>query len=228
MSVLNNVQTVLFVLEANGITSLQYSAMYILANRHNAGFGNPEKRITPEAIKSRQTCLEHAFRIAWMLQDYRARHGDAGTMLGSALYNTTMAATTLVAEIFENRKAGSCDELKCLMECLRTMKEMEHTEIVAKNVYNIVQTIMRVCNVKDDSFDLESFTMAPTSPVQRLDPPQVPFDASVVGLNQTTLAMWPAFDFDGMDMGDTFPFAFEQPMLNNDPGGGLTSIDQYL
>ena len=205
--------------------------MSILANRHNAGYGNPERRNAPEAIRSRQTCLDHAFRIANMLEGYRVHHGDASTMLGSALYNTTMAATTLVAEIFETRKEGTCDELVCLMTCLRTMKEMEHTEIVARNVYNIVQTIMRVCNVRDESLDLESLSVTVLSPAQRLEPPppQIPYDASAVGLNQTTLAMWPAFDFEGMDMGpEGFPFAFEQPVLSAEPMGSLTSMEPYM
>lgn len=202
--------------------------MAILANRHNAGYGNPDKRNTPEATRSRQTCLHHAFHIANMLEGYRSHHGDTSTMLGSALYNTTMAATTLVAEIFETRKEGTCDELVCLMTCLRTLKELEHTEIVARNVYNIVQTIMRVCNVRDESLDLESFTIKGMSPLPRLEAPPVPYDASAVGLNQTTLAMWPAFDFEGMDMGEAFPFAFEQPVLSTEPLGALPSMEQYM
>ena len=204
--------------------------MLILANRHNAGFGNAGRKNLPEAIRSRKLCLEHAFRIAEMLQGYRSRHGDAGTMLGSALYNTTMAATTFVAEIFETRKEGSCDELRGLMTCLRTMKEMENTEIVARNVYNIVQTIMRVCNVRGDTLELESFSETIGSPVLRLEQaePQPTYEASAAGLNQTTLAMWPAFDFEGLDMGDAFPFAFEQPMLGTEANDGFNSFEQFM
>lgn len=206
---------------------MQYSAMTILLNRHNAGFGNPEKRNTPEAIRSRHEGLQHAFRLAHILQDYKTHHGDAYTMLGSALYNITMAATTLVAEISETKKDGPCEELVCLMTCLRTMKEMEHTEIVAKNVYNIVQTVMRVCNVRDDSLDFGSLSVPAASPVHRVDPPQMPaFD---IGQNQTTLAMWPAFDFDDdLGMNDPFPFAFGNPMLTTEPGGMLTGMEQPI
>ncbi|KAK5172164.1 uncharacterized protein LTR77_003802 [Saxophila tyrrhenica] len=207
---------------------LQYSAMTILLNRHNAGFGNSEKRNHPDTIKSRQQCLHHASRVAQMLRDYKVMYGDGSTLFGSALYNCTMAATVLVAEISESRKGGACDEMHCLMECLRTMKEMEHTEIVAKNVFNIVQTIMRVCNVREDTIaqgllSTDNFG----SPVQRMEPPvQPPYDPSVIGLNQTTLAMWPAYDFEGISGG--FPFAFEQPVMTNGYSGvSLPPMDPY-
>lgn len=203
--------------------------MTILLNRHNAGFGNSEKRNHPDTVRSRQQCLVHASRIAQMLRDYKTQYHDGSTLFGSALYNCTMAATTLVAEVSESRKDGTSDEMLCLMECLRTMKEMEHTEIVAKNVYNIVQTIMRVCNVKEDTLALgllqaDSFG-SPTT--QRIEPPvQTPYDPSVVGLNQTTLAMWPAYDFEGLAGG--FPFAFEQPVLTNGLSGvSLPPMDPY-
>ncbi|KAK3720891.1 hypothetical protein LTR37_003554 [Vermiconidia calcicola] len=209
---------------------LQYSAMTILVNRHNAGFGSPEKRNYPDTTRSREQCLHHAFRIARILQDYRTQHGDTSTMLGSALYNTTMAATTLVAEVSETRKDGASEEMLCLMICLRTMKEMEHTEIVAKNVYNIVQTIMRVCNVHDVNLDLDLFsTNGMSPPLPRIESPIAQYDPSAtMGLNQTTLAMWPAFDFEGIDMGAAFPFAFEQPVLTQEHPGILPPMDSYM
>jgi hypothetical protein len=134
-----------------------------------------------------------------MLHDYKTQYGDASTLFGAALYNTTMAATTLVAEIAESKKDGSSEEMRCLMECLRTMKEMEHTEIVAKNVYNIVQTIMRVCNLQEDTIALGLITNDNiTLPIPRgIEPPaQITYDTSAMGLNQTTLAMWPAVSRD--------------------------------
>ena len=207
---------------------MQYSAMCILLNRHNAGFGNPEKGRALQSIRSRQECLHHAFSIAHMLHEYKAQHGDCTTLLGAALYDITMAATTFVAELSDTRKEGSSDELVCLMRCLSTMKEMEHTEIVARNVYNIVQTIMRVCNVRDEISELGSFSGSIASPVQRPEPPQIPFDSAGIGQNQTTLAMWPAFDFEGVDMDEPFPFAFEQPVLNADTGVVLPPLQPAM
>lgn len=204
--------------------------MNILLNRHNAGFGNPEKRNSIEAINSREVCLDHAFRISHMLQGYKSQHGEAYTMIGSALYNTTMAATTLVAELSETRKEGNSEELICLMTCLRAMKEMEHTELVAKNVYNIVQTIMRVCNVRDDGSELELLSMSMPAATPRTEPLQLSYDPATanVGLNQTTLAMWPAFDFEGVDMEEPFPFAFEQPVLAAESASCLPSMQQFM
>ena len=217
-----------FAPSADGVSSMQYSAMMILLNRHNAGFGNPEKMHIPEAVRSRQECLQHAIRIARMLREYKNQHGDANTLLGSALYNITMAATTFVAEITDTRKEGSCDELVWLIECLRTMKEMEHTEIVARNVFNIVQATMRVCNVRVEDLDLGSFSPSGYSPPPRLEPPPPPPDPATIGLHQTTLAMWPAFDLDSLGMDEAFPFAFGQPMLDTEPASVLPSMGQYL
>jgi hypothetical protein len=171
--------------------------MIILVNRHNAGFGNPEKRTSTGAIKSRELCLQHAFRISHMMNDYRNFNGDGSTLLGSALYNVTMAATTFVAVIFEARKESFKEEIEGLTICLKTMREMEHTEIVAKNVFSIVQATCRVCQVGEDTLDLEALSPSTSaSPAPRFQPTPVPCDAPAFGSNQTTLAMWPAFDFE--------------------------------
>lgn len=114
----------LYVYSTELFTSLQYSSMTILVNRHNAGFGNPEGRRAAGAIRSRELCLQHAFRISHMMNDYRKFNGDGSTLVGSALYNVTMAATTFVAEIFEARKESFREEIDGLTICLKTMREM--------------------------------------------------------------------------------------------------------
>ena len=202
--------------------------MIILANRHNAGFGNPERKISSGAIKSRSLCLQHAFRISQMLEDYRSFNGDGSTLVGSALYNVTMAATTFVAEIYDGGKDSFREEIDGLNICLRTMREMEHTEIVAHNVVSIVQATCRVCRVCEETLDLESLSPSTTeNPASRFEANPMVYDATAFGSNQTTLAMWPAFDFEGVDMVH-LPFAFEQPIFNGDVSVGMGPMGQYM
>ncbi|OAG40008.1 hypothetical protein AYO21_05689 [Fonsecaea monophora] len=128
---------------------IQYSALMILVNRHNAGYGNPEKRTCPASNRSRSICLEHAFTISNLVISYATHHGEANTMLGSTLYNITMASTIFVAEINERNRQEVSEETAALGACLKAMKEMESAEIVARNLRKILQTIMRVCRVCD-------------------------------------------------------------------------------
>ncbi|KIX92802.1 uncharacterized protein Z520_11465 [Fonsecaea multimorphosa CBS 102226] len=128
---------------------IQYSALTILVNRHNAGYGNLEKRHCQNSNRSRRICLEHAFTISNLVLNYATHHGEANTMLGSTLYNITMAATIFLAEINERNRQEVSDETAALATCLKAMKEMESAEIVARNLRKILQTIMRVTRVCD-------------------------------------------------------------------------------
>ncbi|KAI1613487.1 fungal-specific transcription factor domain-containing protein [Exophiala viscosa] len=128
---------------------IQHSALVILLNRHNAGFGNADKRNCPESNTSRRNCIECALLIANLVQDYSLHHGNPNTLMGSSLYNITMAATIFVADIAEKNRQNVSKELTALTVCLEAMKKMESAEIVARNVRKIVQTIMRVCGVQN-------------------------------------------------------------------------------
>jgi hypothetical protein len=163
-----------------------------------------------------------------MMEDYRSFNGDGSTLIGSALYNVTMAATTFVAEIYDGGKDNFRDEIDGLNTCLRTMREMEHTEIVAHNVYSIVQATCRVCRVCPATLDLESLSPSTSaSPAPRFETNPMVYDATAFGSNQTTLAMWPAFDFEGVDMAH-LPFAFEQPIYSGDLSVGMGPMGQYI
>ncbi|KAK5024924.1 hypothetical protein LTS07_008302 [Exophiala sideris] len=128
---------------------IQHSALVILLNRHNAGFGNADKRDCPESNTSRRNCVDCALLIANLVQDYSLHHGNPNTLMGSSLYNITMAATIFVADIAEKNRQNVTKELTALTVCLEAMKKMESAEIVARNVRKIVQTIMRVCGVQN-------------------------------------------------------------------------------
>lgn len=189
--------------------------MLILLNRHNAGFGNADARNTPQALQSRTDCVQNACQIARLLDDYTKNHGKASTLVGSTLYNMTMAATALVAYISEKNKEQCLDEMQCLTTILRMMKDMENTELVARNVRKLVQTIMRVCNVrKDPEAAAQPATLA-TDPAPGLwYTEQSPVTTSVVhhkSNEHANAAMLSIDDMDGM-----FPFPFEDALY--DPG----------
>lgn len=208
--------------------SIQYSAITILLNRHNAGFGDSRKRCSPRAVRSRRDCIEHAARIARLLDDYKSQHGKAFTIIGSGLYNITMAATTLVADISEKDKASSSSEPAYLTTCLQAMKEMENAEIVARNVRKIVQTIMRVCNVRrggepgkttasfTDDFEPENWELNHRSAEM-----PAAIDQSANGSSNNAVML----NFDTFDMDGVFPFPFEDALPNPTSTGDFASLD---
>ncbi|KAK5169216.1 hypothetical protein LTR04_006156 [Oleoguttula sp. CCFEE 6159] len=208
---------------------MQYSAIMVLVHRHNAGFGDMVKRHTPQAVKSRKECVEHASRMARLLDDYKAHHGNAYTLIGSALYNITMAATTLVADISEKSNEDSSNESAYLATCLRTMKEMENSEIVARSVRKIVQTIMRMCNVGKTSGYTRRGSASHTEefrPVRwemEQTHPQVATMEQDSNLGNTMAAL----NFEAFDMDSFFPFPFEQALPNLQPAGSFAALDEF-
>ncbi|KAK5019478.1 hypothetical protein LTR39_000345 [Cryomyces antarcticus] len=208
---------------------MQYSAIMVLVHRHNAGFGDMVKRHTPQAVKSRKECVEHASRMARLLDDYKAHHGNAYTLIGSALYNITMAATTLVADISEKSNEDSSNESAYLATCLRTMKEMENSEIVTRSVRKIVQTIMRMCNVGKTSGYTRRGSASHTEefrPVRwemEQTHPQVATMEQDSNLGNTMAAL----NFEAFDMDSFFPFPFEQALPNLQSAGSFAALDEF-
>ncbi|KAJ9494500.1 hypothetical protein H2202_010114 [Exophiala xenobiotica] len=189
---------------------MQHSALVILLNRHNAGFGNADKRNCPESNTSRRNCVECALLIANLVQDYSLHHGNPNTLMGSALYNITMAATIFVADIAEKNRQNTSitKELTALTACLEAMKKMESAEIVARNVRKIVQTIMRVCGVQNQG-DFATNTSATRSwqagAVADLQTAEVPMNSTERDIMD--------FNFDP-SMLDALQFPFEEVLMD--------------
>ncbi|KAK5010639.1 hypothetical protein LTR28_008574 [Elasticomyces elasticus] len=140
-----------------------------------------------------------------------------------------MAATTLVADISEKHNEDSSNESAYLATCLRTMKEMENNEIVARSVRKIVQTIMRVCNVGKRPGYLPQRSVSHVEefrPVHwemdRPHPQIVPMEQD--GNPGSTMA---ALSFEAFDMDSFFPFPFEQALPNLQPAGDFPALDEF-
>jgi len=127
----------------------EYSLAQILLNRPNAGFGIDARASAGISATSRHTCVHHAEKIAHHLAAYRNQYGSTSTMLGSALYTITIASTTLIADIVEQKSGGQAPNSACLWMCICCLKEMEKSEIVAKRVRKILQSVMRLCELDD-------------------------------------------------------------------------------
>lgn len=196
---------------------IQYSALVILLNRHNAGYGDPERVNSADANKSRNTCVEFATKTSKLVEEYTIHHGSANTMLGSALYNITMAATVLIAEVAEKRRQNVNDESAALAICLDAMKEMEGAEIVARNVRKIVQTIMRVCSVRrsDASEAQAGFVMNDAFPAAQ----QLPYcgtqeDTITTTTDDGNIRDMMTLGFDPCMSDSVFQFPFEEALLD--------------
>ncbi|RFU26008.1 hypothetical protein B7463_g10333, partial [Scytalidium lignicola] len=126
---------------------IEFCAFMILLHRPSAGFGIGAGDASDSSNVSRETCVEHAIQLALHVQDFQRDHGSASKMLGSALYNISLAATTLLVNLAEQKSTGLLQEYTSLMTCLKAFKEMEDTEDAARRVGKIIQSVMRIYNL---------------------------------------------------------------------------------
>ncbi|KAK5045505.1 hypothetical protein LTR84_009123 [Exophiala bonariae] len=195
---------------------MQYCALFILLNRHNAGLGTCLDSRVSDMLKSRRTCVEHALQISRLIQDYTAHH-QAYTLTGSALYHITLAATTLIAEIAEKQKNNVAAELAALTGCLSIMKQMESTEIVALHVRKIVQTIMRVCDMQKFPMDMGQRTASVIQEITNIPldetykPDEAMADTSVIGGADAPSA---SIQHDIFCSNSIFQFPFEDVLID--------------
>ncbi|OAL32910.1 hypothetical protein AYO20_07701 [Fonsecaea nubica] len=129
---------------------IQYHSVMIILHRPHAGFAVAEGTATASQKQSREICVSHATCIARMLQEYREHHGPGYTMLGSAIYGVTTAATTLIADSAEEEQQRGptfARQLLYLRTCLRTLKEMEYTEKSMKQIRKRLVSVITSCNL---------------------------------------------------------------------------------
>lgn len=146
------VSKLLFFREINKltITSMQFSLAQMLLHRPCAGFGCDT--MNDLSMQSRRTCVYHASQISRFLNDYEEHHGVVSTMLGSALYTISTAATTLIADIAaQQSEEDKSLQSESLRRCIRALYEMEMSERTANKIRKIIQVVMKVCNLKPES-----------------------------------------------------------------------------
>ncbi|KAI1609892.1 fungal-specific transcription factor domain-containing protein [Exophiala viscosa] len=136
------------------VLQLQYHAAMTLLHRSTARFGMNQAEISPASQASRAICIDHVLSISRLLADYRASHGSAITLLGTAMYNITVAAVVLIAIRAEQASETSNEYLASLTTCITALEEIQFSHGSAKTVLKQLRYLMRRCkllNTKEDS-----------------------------------------------------------------------------
>jgi len=128
--------------------SMQYCSALILLHRPTARFGIAPTSASVTSLEARRICVHNATRIIHMVQDYRQHHGSASTMLGTALYNVTIAGIVLIANMADDSSSVGPQQLLCIDTCIRSLEEMELSSQVAQKVLKQLRYLMRRCNLR--------------------------------------------------------------------------------
>ncbi|KAI9878381.1 MAG: hypothetical protein M1830_001051 [Pleopsidium flavum] len=130
------------------VLHMQYCSATILLHRPAARFGIALTNASSASLEARAICVLNATRIIHMVQDYRQHHGIASTMLGTALYNVTIAGIVLIANMADDTSRVGSHHLLCIDTCIRGLEEMELSSIVAGKVLKQLRYLMRRCNLR--------------------------------------------------------------------------------
>ena len=139
---------------AVSVLQLQFHSAMILLHRSTARFGTNHAETTPTAQESRAVCVKHVLQMTCILDDYRMAHGSAMTLLGTALYNVTLAAVVLIAIRAEQSSDVSNEYLPNLTTCIAALEEIQLSYVSAKTILKQLRYLMRRCkllNLKEDS-----------------------------------------------------------------------------
>jgi hypothetical protein len=194
--------------------SMQYHSALILTQRPAASFGTTISSSTSLSLRSRTTCVESAIHLATITQDYRDNHGSAATMLGTSLYNITIAVIVLIANWADGGVEGphspspstsQSEYLAHIESCMLSLKEMESSYIVARTVSKQLSYLMRRCNFP--SLPTLSTVSSITSDTE-LDPPLQHKNDELLFQLGHTLPLSPESDQNGAwgQDGDDFNF----------------------
>lgn len=111
----------------------------ILLHRPNTKFGvsSSESLTSATVQESRSLSVQNAIQIVDMVQDYERQQGSVNTMLGTVMWNITLAAMTLIAGQAQRQPGSSAPSYYHYVQtCIRLLKELSCT-------YNIARTIRR-------------------------------------------------------------------------------------
>jgi hypothetical protein len=169
--------------EANAASSvsilhMQYCSAQILLHRPSSSFGTSISLSTPSSLSSRRKCGHFATQLATIVQDYRLQHGSASYMLSTALYNITMAAIVLIADMADHTSVSSVasegNHFTSIDECILALRELEETYIVARTVLKQLKYLMKRCRLLSLYEDMEACrTLENTSVFQTFAMPEM-------------------------------------------------------
>lgn len=132
---------------------MQFYSSKMILHRATANFGSTRTQSGAQSNRSQQICIANARNVATALQDYRLAYGEATTMSGVALHIIATASTILIAGIAERRSEDVSDLCLALKTCVRSLREMEKTYLVARRVRRIIRLVMSLCHLDVDHID---------------------------------------------------------------------------
>ncbi|KAL2354244.1 fungal-specific transcription factor domain-containing protein [Cryomyces antarcticus] len=128
---------------------MQFCSAMILLHRPSVRFGTPIENASPSSLESRSVCVEYAVLLTTYISDFRQFHGSARTMLGTALYNITMAAIVLIADMADRTSLLDADYSVSIDICIQALREIEDSYIVARTILKQLKYLMKRCQLLD-------------------------------------------------------------------------------
>ena len=181
---------------------MQFCSAMILLHRPTARFGTTVSNNLQVSMDSKTTCLEYAVRMSRVLDDYRKLHGHACTVIGTALYNITMAAVVLIANRAEQPSNAIFEHLDCLTSCIRALEEISISYVSARTILKQLKYLMRRCKLLDLTADAQALRDANASLFQRKASDVMDGESPPINLAGQILPTLSAFDeTDQMDSG---------------------------
>jgi len=124
----------------------------MLLHRSTARFGTNASNISPVSIDSHAVCFEYAVCLSNILDDHRKFHVHACIIIGTALYNITMAAVVLIANRAENVSNSTLEHLSCPTSGIRALEEIGISFVSARTILKRLKYLMR-CELLDLTAD---------------------------------------------------------------------------
>ncbi|KAK4957844.1 hypothetical protein LTR66_013206 [Elasticomyces elasticus] len=126
---------------------MQFCSAMILLHRPSVRFGTPIENASPSSLESRSVCVEYAVLLTTYISDFRRFHGSARTMLGTALYNITMAAIVLIADMADRTSLLDANYSVSIDICIQALREIEDSYIVARTILKQLKYLMKRCQL---------------------------------------------------------------------------------
>lgn len=180
---------------------MQFCSAMMLLRRPTARFGTDVSTSSQVSNEARAICLDYAVRLSLILDDYRKFHGHACTVIGTALYNITMAAVVLIANRAEHASNSTAEHLKCLTSCIRALEEIQVSYISARTIIKQLKYLMRRCKILDITADAQALRDANASLFQRKTSDVIDNESPPINLAGQILPTLSTFDEIELDAG---------------------------
>lgn len=177
---------------------MQFCVAMILLHRPTAKFERLLAEATEEILQSREVCVQRATEIITMVEDYERHHGSANSMFGTVLYNVTLAGTILIANLSDPRSLDNRQCLKNANSCLRILKDLNSSYIVARPIRKQLKQWMARSRTELFPSDAEAIRYASEFVQQKSTEAQPPLNN--LASSQSDFALMGGVDLPSIDL----------------------------